>query len=225
MQPPSHVDRVVVGAAIVSYGRLLAARRTTPARLAGGWELPGGKLEPGETLAAACAREVREELGCGVRVLDEVGTARPLHDGYVLRVFLAELVEGEPIPTEHDAVRWLAPNELDDVRWLEPDQPYLPLLRDWLLRPAHASFADREDAEDALAQLGEPAARLVRDRFAGEDDDEDVAWLVEAPAASRSRLGEIAERHGGELLAIEARDTSAVPAPLPDAPKRSRRPT
>ena len=225
MQPPPSVDRVVVGAAIVSHGRLLAARRTAPARLAGGWELPGGKLEPGETLAAACAREVREELGCGVRVLEEVGAPQSLSKGYTLRVFRAELVEGEPIPMEHDAVRWLAPDELDDVPWLAADQPYLPAIRAWLLQPVHASFADRGDAQAALVELGEPAARLVRDRFAGEDDDEDVAWLVEAPPAARSRLGELAHRHAGELLTIEQSGPSGAPAPLPHAPKRTKRPT
>jgi 8-oxo-dGTP pyrophosphatase MutT (NUDIX family) len=224
MQPPPPADRVVVGAAIVSYGRVLAARRTGPARLAGGWELPGGKLEPGETLVGACAREVREELCCGVRVLDEVGAPQPLSEGYVLRVFLAELVEGEPIPMEHDAVRWLAPDELDDVPWLAPDLPYLPVIRARLLRPVQAAFADRGDAEAALAELGEPAARLLRDRFAGEDDDEDVAWLVEAPAAARGRLGELADRHAGELVA-EQHTAPVAPAPLPAAPKRIKRPS
>jgi hypothetical protein len=152
-----------------------------------------------------------------------VGTAQPLSEGYTLRVLLAELVEGEPIPTEHDAVRWLAPDELDEVPWLDADRPFLPMISARLLRPVHAWFADRDDAEATLVELGEPTARLVRDRFAGEDDDEDVAWLVEAPAAVRSRLGELAERHTGELLA-EPPEASVAPAPLPDAPRRIKRP-
>ena len=59
----------VVGAAIVRDGRVLAARRTTPPEPAGRWELPGGKVEPGETAAAALVREIGEELGCRGRSL------------------------------------------------------------------------------------------------------------------------------------------------------------
>ncbi len=65
---------VVVGAAIVRDGRLLAARRTEPPGLAGGWELPGGKVEPGETDREALLREIREELGVDVVLHDGSGT-------------------------------------------------------------------------------------------------------------------------------------------------------
>jgi len=58
----------VVGAAIIRDGRVLAARRTSPAAAAGRWEFPGGKVEPGETREAALVREVAEELGCRVEV-------------------------------------------------------------------------------------------------------------------------------------------------------------
>ena len=54
---------VVVAAAIVRDGRVLAARRTQPANVAGRWELPGGKVDPGETPEQALVRELREELG------------------------------------------------------------------------------------------------------------------------------------------------------------------
>jgi len=59
---------VIVGAALVRDGRLLAARRTTPREAAGRWEFPGGKVDPGETADAAVMREVAEELGCEARV-------------------------------------------------------------------------------------------------------------------------------------------------------------
>jgi 8-oxo-dGTP diphosphatase len=124
---------VVVGAAILSGGRLLAARRVRPSSMAGGWEFPGGKVDPGETVEDACVREVREELGCGVKVVGRVPGEQPLDPGFVLHVLEARLVEGEPLPREHDAVRWLGPEELDSVRWLDADRPFLGLVRERML--------------------------------------------------------------------------------------------
>ncbi len=129
--PPEPV--VVVGAAILSGGRLLAARRVRPSSMAGGWEFPGGKVDPGETVEEACVREIREELGCGVEVVGRVPGEQPLDPGFVLHVLEARLVDGEPLPTEHDAVRWLAPEELEDVRWLDADRPFLGLVRERML--------------------------------------------------------------------------------------------
>jgi len=126
----SREPAVVVGVAVVRHGRVLAARRTRPAEARGGWELPGGKVEPGETPEQAAVREVREELGCTVRVLGFLSGEQPIGGGHVLRAALAELVGGEPVPREHDAVRWLQPDELEDVAWLPADRPFLPQLRE-----------------------------------------------------------------------------------------------
>ena len=124
---------VVVGVAVIRHGRVLAARRTRPAEARGGWELPGGKVEPGETPEEAAAREVHEELGCTIRTTGHLSGEQPVGEGHVLRVALAELVDGEPVPHEHDAVRWLQPEELDDVVWLPADRPFLLELREVLL--------------------------------------------------------------------------------------------
>ncbi len=118
-----------MGAAIVRDGRVLAARRTFPAEAAGRWEFPGGKVEPGETPDIALVREIAEELGCTIAVTGWLPGEVPIGDRHVLTVALAELVSGEPQPTEHDAVRWLGPDELDTVDWLEPDVPFLAELR------------------------------------------------------------------------------------------------
>lgn len=106
-------------------GRVLAARRTAPPPAAGRWELPGGKVEPGETPEAALVREIAEELGCTIEVTAWLPGEVAISDRHVLTVALAALVEGEPQPHEHDAVRWLAADELDTVDWLEPDRPFL----------------------------------------------------------------------------------------------------
>lgn len=122
-----------MGAAIIRDGRVLAARRTDPPELAGGWEFPGGKVEPGEDPVAAIVREVREELGCGVTVTGTLDGEQHIKQDYVLRVATATLTDGEPVPHEHDAVRWLGPEELDRVAWVAPDVPFLPALRELLL--------------------------------------------------------------------------------------------
>jgi len=128
MAPLDAQPRVVVGAAIVRAGRVLAARRTTPAAAAGRWELPGGKVEDGETPEAALLREVEEELGCVISVDGWLEGSAAITDSLVLRVAAATLVSGEPAPVEHDQVRWLPAGELLDVDWLEPDRPFLPAI-------------------------------------------------------------------------------------------------
>ena len=126
----------MVGAAVVEEGRVLVARRTTPAEAAGRWEFPGGKVERGETPEGALVREVSEELACTVTVDRWLGGRVPIGERYVLAVALARLVDGTPRPHEHDRVRWLAAHELDDVDWLEPDRPFLAELRAVLERMA-----------------------------------------------------------------------------------------
>jgi 8-oxo-dGTP diphosphatase len=115
---------VVVAAALLDGGRLLAARRSAPPELAGRWELPGGKVEPGEAPEAALVRELREELGIEAAPAERVPGEWPLKPGYVLRVWTARLLTGDPRPLEdHDELRWLTPGEIWDVDWLDQDVP------------------------------------------------------------------------------------------------------
>jgi 8-oxo-dGTP diphosphatase len=116
---------VVVGAALIEEGRLLAARRSAPPELAGRWELPGGKLEPGESAEQALVRELREELGIEAQPLDRVPGEWPLpKPGYTLRVWTARILSGTPEPLEdHDRLRWLTAADIDSVDWLDQDRP------------------------------------------------------------------------------------------------------
>ncbi|MER7364516.1 (deoxy)nucleoside triphosphate pyrophosphohydrolase [Nonomuraea wenchangensis] len=117
---------VVVAAVIVDpAGRVLAAQRAEPPALAGGWEFPGGKVDPGEGEEEALVRECREELGVEITVGERVGGDWPLSPGYVMRVWLATLASGTPEPREHLALRWLARDEYYDVEWLGADLPVM----------------------------------------------------------------------------------------------------
>ncbi|MCX4743308.1 (deoxy)nucleoside triphosphate pyrophosphohydrolase [Streptomyces antibioticus] len=125
---------VVVGAALLDGGRLLAARRSAPPDLAGRWELPGGKVEPGERPEAALVRELREELGVDAEPVERIPGEWPLRDPYVLHVWTARLRPGSAAPApleDHDELRWLAPAEIWDVPWLDQD---VPAVRETLTR-------------------------------------------------------------------------------------------
>ncbi|MFF4686050.1 (deoxy)nucleoside triphosphate pyrophosphohydrolase [Streptomyces sp. NPDC001307] len=117
---------VVVGAALLDGGRLLAARRSAPADLAGRWELPGGKVEPGERPEDALVRELREELGIETETVGRVPGQWPLRAPYVLQVWTARLCPGSPAPRplqDHDELRWLTPDGIWEVDWLDQDVP------------------------------------------------------------------------------------------------------
>ena len=122
--------RVIVAAAIITDGRVLACERSAPPEVAGRWEFPGGKVEPGETDEQALARECVEELGVRVAVGARIGPDVPLaHGRAVLRVFAVRLLDGDqPRALEHTAMRWLAADELDSVRWLPADKPIVAAL-------------------------------------------------------------------------------------------------
>ncbi len=119
----------MVGAALLRDGRVLASRRTGPPALAGLWEFPGGKVEPGESDVQALVRELREELGVdGVVVGERLGDDVEVGDALLLRVYLCTAT-GEPALVDHDAHRWLAGAELDDVPWIPVDAPLVEALR------------------------------------------------------------------------------------------------
>ncbi|MFH5210662.1 (deoxy)nucleoside triphosphate pyrophosphohydrolase [Antrihabitans spumae] len=120
--------RVVVAAAIVVDGRLLLAQRRRPAELEGLWELPGGKVEAGETPTDALRRELREELDIETEAGERIGVEVPLADGLVLRAYLTELVSGTPRALDHAAIGWFSAAELPAVDLVPNDRMWLPEL-------------------------------------------------------------------------------------------------
>lgn len=111
-------------------GSVLVARRAPGRRLAGQWEFPGGKIEPGESPEACLARELDEELGITVAVGRHVATSR--HDDGQLAVELmayeCRLVSGELEPVDHDAIAWVAPARILDYALAVADVPIAQVL-------------------------------------------------------------------------------------------------
>jgi 8-oxo-dGTP diphosphatase len=130
----------VVGAAVVSEGRVLVAQRSG-GPYDGCWEFPGGKVEPGESDLSALVRECVEELGVTIEpqaflgevVLDGV-VAGGVPSSSTLRVWWARLPGGDPVAHEHADLRWITAAELDDLDWIAADRPLVPAVRALLAR-------------------------------------------------------------------------------------------
>ena len=120
----------VVGAVIVHDGLVLCARRAPLGALAGLWEFPGGKIEPGETAQQALQREITEELRCTVEVGDEITTTAHRYDFgvVILTTFYCRLIGGTPDPAEHASIQWLAPSQLGSLAWAPADVPAVALI-------------------------------------------------------------------------------------------------
>ncbi len=123
---------VVAAALIDRHGRVLVQQRPPGKPMAGLWEFPGGKVDPGEVPEAALARELAEELG----VTLDVARLRPLtfaseplgeHHLMLLLYTLREW-EGEPEPRHASALRWMKPVELRALAMPPADLPFIAVL-------------------------------------------------------------------------------------------------
>ena len=114
-KPVPHYD-IAVGLIFDAEGRLLIAKRPEEAMLGGLWEFPGGKAEPGETMAAACRRELREELGVDTEVEEPVARVDHAYSHFkiTLHAFRCRITSGEPVHHAAQPLRWVAVEDLGD---------------------------------------------------------------------------------------------------------------
>lgn len=133
---PPPVVRVVAGA-VIRGGRLLAAQRPPEKSEPGRWELPGGKVEPGESDAEALRRELQEELLIDVVVGELLGEslAHQPRRRIQLLAYAAALPHGEPVRVEHTELRWVGADGLDELEWAAADLPLLDCIRPLLAAP------------------------------------------------------------------------------------------
>ena len=125
------VVHVVAGAVIDAAGRVLIAQRPAGKHLAGGWEFPGGKLDPGEDRRAGLARELREELGISLSTPRPLIRVRHAYDyGEVLiDMWVVRHYRGEPRGLDGQELRWCTQEELEATELLPADGPIVAALR------------------------------------------------------------------------------------------------
>lgn len=123
-------------ALIDADGRVLLAQRPEDKSMAGLWEFPGGKIEPGETPEHALIRELHEELGIDTwaSCLAPLTFASHAYDDFhlLMPVFACRKWEGQPHPREGQMLKWVRPEALRDFPMPPADLPLIPVLRELL---------------------------------------------------------------------------------------------
>ena len=127
----------VVAVALLDVdNRILLAQRPPGKSMAGLWEFPGGKINPGETPEAALIRELDEELGLDVRTscLAPLTFASHTYDTFhlLMPLYVCRTWRGRPTPREGQTLAWVAPQKLRDYPMPAADVPLIPMLLDWL---------------------------------------------------------------------------------------------
>lgn len=128
---------LVAAVALVDIdGRVLIAQRPEGKAMAGLWEFPGGKVEAGETPETALIRELHEELGIGTwqSCLAPLTFASHAYEEFhlLMPLFVCRKWEGNPLPREKQALKWVRPAALKNFPMPAADLPLIPFLRDLL---------------------------------------------------------------------------------------------
>ncbi len=121
--------RIQVSCALIEQGELLlCVQRSESMQHAGKWELPGGKLEPGETPEQCLIRECEEELGIRLSIVERLPAVRHAYpEGPLIELmpFRCSIGGGALRLHEHSAHRWLEGDQLKSLDWLEADRPII----------------------------------------------------------------------------------------------------
>jgi 8-oxo-dGTP diphosphatase len=127
---------VVACALVDADRRVLIAQRPEGKEMAGLWEFPGGKIEPGETPEEAIIRELEEELGISTKqaCLAPLAFASFAYESFhlLMPLFVCRKWSGNPRPTEHAAVKWVQPQRLREYPMPPADEPLIAHLCDLL---------------------------------------------------------------------------------------------
>jgi len=117
-------------------GRVLVAQRPEGKAMAGLWEFPGGKVEPGESPETCLMRELEEELGLRTwaSCLAPLTFASHAYERFhlLMPLFVCRRWDGTPSGREGQALRWVRPAALRELEMPPADLPLIPVLRDWL---------------------------------------------------------------------------------------------
>lgn len=136
LQPALPVVLVAAVALVDVDGRVLLAQRPEGKKMAGLWEFPGGKVEPGETPEQALIRELREELAIDTArsCLAPLAFASHGYDDFhlLMPLFACRVWRGQPQAREHTKLAWVRPERLGDYPMPPADLPLIPMLRDFL---------------------------------------------------------------------------------------------
>lgn len=122
---------IKVAAAVIRRGNCVFATERGYGEQKGGWEFPGGKLEPGETAKEALIREIREELETDIAVGDRIDTVEYDYPAFHLSMecFWCTVLQGNLVLKEAKTARWLSKDTLDEVSWLPADQIIIEKIR------------------------------------------------------------------------------------------------
>ncbi|HEX5935238.1 MAG TPA: 8-oxo-dGTP diphosphatase MutT [Pseudorhizobium sp.] len=136
MDAPRRLLLVAACALVDTDGRILLAQRPEGKSLAGLWEFPGGKVEPGETPEETLVRELEEELGVSTRVpcLAPLTFASHTYESFhlLMPLYICRRYEGIPVGREGQAVKWVRSRDLRSYPMPPADEPLIPFLQDLL---------------------------------------------------------------------------------------------